>query len=1693
MKKILMIVALAALLYAMACAQPAFAQPGCCCDPIVFNGSLVSDRVFCDESYWKFTSQLPALGESCDDICEAIFAPPVVIPPPVNCDSPEYKPAPQNLAVLPVKGKKQLLITYSLPCPSQTYYVEISRCKGDDCDDFVRLTEAAPTGFYTDISPELEWNTDYTYKLVSASRVSGLSEPAVASGRLNDIECWHKGYEQFCIGDYYYDLFEQYLKTYGYAGITPAAFDADFPSAVIAAFQDKFNRGWACDESNRLYQQAPAVNCQAGEQCVIDEAGVMCIGQTVCDRGGIFGLYSTLAGCEKDGENYCFYDRSKSSIDECYACSPRMVCADYRSKGACERDNCHAGVCEWRDVIPGIGIGVCVDTRFANCAWCKAKGTLGLENNDAYNEVFDQCTAEKSNALTVPGFLCVYDKNSQESNPCSAAACMDYNESQCGSPPGGIRLNADNSVAVPSTDPCNIRVCQNIAGAGCVKNHDADSVPDCALKVAAPERRQCELDYLPPNVTLVPSVFRTDRIDWLAVKMLDRRNATDDGAFMEGRQGYRLRVCVVGEESSCTSPSDFASTNYSMLNVNDLYLQGGREVLATMSIGENTLRYYGVDRANNPGIVKEMKIIACDRCQGPKVLEVVVTPGRLVDGKYYTIADTPVITVSFNEPAILTSAALVLGSKVMPVTASPSSGANYEYTFIPLKPLLDGEYTLTFNAKDKNGVFMDAEGSVSITVDTTPGDITIIPEDGTVINVGSVDISIQFNEPLTLLAATLENEVWTSKYAAKKVTMNLVPMLTASEDGMTYSTTVAGLSGGKKNIRVQAEDLAGNPAIGKSSFWVDLGPMMMLLKEPSWGVSASYVFDIVVETSRTAVCKYSYDLPAPASEEAFDEFLWAFPEETAVTHKIPDFDKIAVGDLKTHKLYVYCKAGGNIVMESFELRIDPTPPVIKSAYAYPEVIIERRLPGQDIFTTYLKVQTDDEGFCKYSTENVPFVLMNGLFSGFDEIPKRSHSAEINVTQDATEYTYYVACKNTAEMPSATVPVKFRVDLGVPFAAISQTPPYSNTTEFALRVETNKRSFCYVGEAIDAEPVLMGEYGYAHVAPVNVTSSGAYKWFVKCSTGAGNEIATLEIPVVVDTTPPEMLFVDDSSNLPEEPEFSYFADQLQLNFLGVDNETNISAYYYRLLTYHANTTVLNWTLSTNLNATPFYVTRLNLTDGNKYRFEVYPVNIVGLRGNAMASNGVTIDFEKAPTACENGVKDADETDIDCGGLCPGCLDGANCNTNTDCISGYCHNGICVIAACDDNVKNANETDVDCGGGVCLPCGMNKTCISDADCASGSCNFGLCSNPDTCADGILSGTESDVDCGGSCPVKCGENKNCHSTLDCSAGLMCIESTCQPERDRDGDLVPDDRDKCPNTPQDEAADENGCSPSQKFSCGDEISDGWRIRHFGSVLCTGEGAPDADPDNDGLTNLEEYRHGTSPTNPDTDFDGWDDKVEIGKGTNPLDAISHPPSKLRILLWIFLVLLVLGAIGIGGYIGYKYYLERQAEAVPPLIPARPLPKAPARKSVPPVIDKLRRIARREEPGITDRDWVSMAELADRLKKENVPVAEDVFGKLRDLLSGRIPKREAPGILAAIQKEPEAFRLLRKILFERLTPAEKGLVRERLAVLKAGRLTSAELEEILAKLRITAAYYRTHKKELERELAEWLSERKVKK
>jgi hypothetical protein len=155
-----------------------------------------------------------------------------------------------------------------------------------------------------------------------------------------------------------------------------------------------------------------------------------------------------------------------------------------------------------------------------------------------------------------------------------------------------------------------------------------------------------------------------------------------------------------------------------------------------------------------------------------------------------------------------------------------------------------------------------------------------------------------------------------------------------------------------------------------------------------------------------------------------------------------------------------------------------------------------------------------------------------------------------------------------------------------------------------------------------------------------------------------------------------------------------------------------------------------------------------------------------------------------THCNDGVKDADETDTDCGGSCGAtCKDTGpqqKCKVAGDCISGVCSGTplVCQPPACNDGVRNGAETDKDCGGGTCPKCADQLRCGLNTDCANDFC-FGT--GPGTCvscADGLLDGNETAKDCGGpQCDAQgktCGAGLACGVQGDCTNQSGCTGST-------------------------------------------------------------------------------------------------------------------------------------------------------------------------------------------------------------------------------------------------------------------------------------------------------------------------------
>lgn len=152
---------------------------------------------------------------------------------------------------------------------------------------------------------------------------------------------------------------------------------------------------------------------------------------------------------------------------------------------------------------------------------------------------------------------------------------------------------------------------------------------------------------------------------------------------------------------------------------------------------------------------------------------------------------------------------------------------------------------------------------------------------------------------------------------------------------------------------------------------------------------------------------------------------------------------------------------------------------------------------------------------------------------------------------------------------------------------------------------------------------------------------------------------------------------------------------------------------------------------------------------------------------------------APT-CADAAKNGDETDVDCGGSCAACADGAECNDNVDCQSLVCSAGLCASPTCDDQTLNGSETDLDCGGADCAPCADGLDCLDAADCESLVCDTGMCVAA-TCVDAVLNGDETDVDCGGSC-LPCVPGHVCAVGGDCDSGV-CSGNVCQAPSCSDG----------------------------------------------------------------------------------------------------------------------------------------------------------------------------------------------------------------------------------------------------------------------------------------------------------------------
>lgn len=1525
-----------------------------------------------------------------------------------GCANPSYVPRLEQLQADPVKGKREMQLDWSDECTQNALFYEVFRCEGEGCTSFSKIgTATTPT--FRDASDQLLFGEEYRYQ-VRAHYDPQPAKPTVeTSAPLGDLECSGRfTNEAFCVQLSTYLNQQEYLVSNFPTKFSTGSFMED----VNREFSGTINNAYRCGVTNGLSQ----INaCSADQVCIVRDNTAQCVERTDCKLQGssdnLFGLFFNEQTCEgpNNDPNYCFYDRSKTTVNTCYACDPSMSCYDYKSEGACGRDNCGLGSCQWKTISDELGTGVCISSAEENCRWCGQPGTQGVESGQAHNALFEACSPQTSTLLSTDEFQCAY--TGVAAKTCDAVTCLDVPPSNCPSTP--VQLDPDSNAVIDRGGQCGTNLCRAFNGA-CLKDADGDSQPDC-------EDEACEQDIFKPDTTVTP-IISNGLLDSLSIEIMDQTHSNGASSFRTG-EGYRTFFCVEPCEESHPYTASTAERSLFYSNKKLIHRQGGEfEVLLRLDQGEQSLSYYSQDPADNVGLVKSVTIMAHEGSDPPQLdlqsinNSIEVSNSRFVNGVFFS-TQLEFIKVTFVDdelPVLITFASLVdeeTGTTYEP-SFSTSAGTSFELTFPQNIP--EGEYTFEMSARSEGGVFMSPLFEQPIVVDNgVPALLSSAkPAAGSTVKTTPVQAELPFDRRVEVISITEGTKNFTDRFQ--------------TTDNKLYRGTIT-LEDGNKQLKARVKSFSGVEAEPSLDFVLNAKPLRITLLNPRFGVAQSSTIDLTIGTDNNANCRYGMDAGLVF------ETMQPFSSTGGTEHSVPGFSRLGSPG-ETTKIHVRCRdpETGEEKQTSFDILVDDTPPSIQEAFADPNPVAE------DHFTTTLHISTDEEARCRYAETEIPFDQMSSTFPQFEEGVFRTANKQQITVEGEGSYRFYVACENKALLASQPRPVTFDVNLAAALVITPLTPPFHNSSSILLSVKTNKKTQCKYGTAPTpgSSGAFFGNFSYVHTSRLGGLQSGSHTYFVACVDGTQFS-QPVRIDFTIDTTAPVVESVNDSSTLPDRPDFAWQTDSIRVRWNAVEKESEVASVFFRLTELGNATTIIERTRSL-LNNEWLRITEdeqgndLNLTPGKTYLFSVEAQNNLGLISQPVQSDGVTIDPSLKPGTCSNGEKDEDESDLDCGINCDACDVGQACIQNADCGSGFCDDNVCAAPTCADGVRNQDETSVDCGGSACDACPKGERCVLNSDCATGFCSFGTCSAPDACHDGKLSPGEADVDCGGPCQEQCSEGKSCDAVSDCSGELQCIDSKCVfcgPD-DADCNGIPDSEERPQRDigiPTDWLI-ENGLDPSNPF--------------VGSE----------DPDGDGLTNQEEYDYDTDPNSMDSDGDGASDYEEILAGTDPTDPGSKPSSGLMLIILIALAVLI--TLGGGGYAFYIYYLKGDLSGLTSLfgkketpssgfgreypppssplprqtpVPARPLPQQQRPKQDQEVSSALERYKKRHEKERKERESIfgnfGLGGAKDRPAAEKK--ADSSPGKGQD--SGNSSGQEKTGRAGSGSGSPSQIKLKLKV------------------------------------------------------------------
>lgn len=608
------------------------------------------------------------------------------------------------------------------------------------------------------------------------------------------------------------------------------------------------------------------------------------------------------------------------------------------------------------------------------------------------------------------------------------------------------------------------------------------------------------------------------------------------------------------------------------------------------------------------------------------------------------------------------------------------------------------------------------------------------------------------------------------------------------------------------------------------------------------------------------------------------------------TYSIPTY---SFDEEKT--IYFKCNYSGLILNKNLTLIYDNTAPEIKLTRYNPNPVVEPDLDGK--LKTIVQIQTDDYTECKYSSSPTPTTyLPDGI-----EPSSLSTSWQKTFTNlvDKTTYTYYYQCENGVGLKTEIENATFRVNTSIAGDIVSLEPSgCTNEQELQVTLKTNKLSVCELkygrNTLRDLTQTTQGtsttsdeNWATTHTYDLNL-ASGEEELEAYCEFVLGTK-KTKTFKITLDTGKPKVEnIIFDKKYVVSSTPVTNLDDDIKFEINASTDCYPVETYDYTL--WFSSVLLINETGERDneiaIDPDDFYdvfednytkTEYITLLNGSTLSLKVIASNENG--DSSAYTQSINIDTSYEPSSCYDKIKNGDEEGVDCGGSCDVSCLGGSCNITSDCLfPAQCVNEICTIgnySHCDNNVKDSDETDVDCGGLSCLSCGIGETCETGDDCNSNYCDnqTNTCQMP-SCTDEVKNGDETDVDCGGSCNA-CGFGEICEYNEDCNTNyceqttMSCQYPTCDDgvkngnetdvdcggncEQCQEGDSCKSDEDCLTNY-----CTQGSCTQDPtKDSDGDGLPDWWEEKYFGCTTCAD---PNADPDKDGKTNIQEFMERTNP-----------------------------------------------------------------------------------------------------------------------------------------------------------------------------------------------------------------------------------------